>query len=297
MSTIDLTSASGKGTIAVRATAEPGRISTTFVQPGATSGSSGERSEWWSDGCASARPHGEKKIIRTTLMRMLAAVLFTLWLAQSVFAQPTSAPYVRLAEWQVGAAHLAEFRALAGEFAATAARAEPGLLALHVTVEKERPDHLRVFALYADEAAYQAHLQTPHFKMFVADTQSMLGERKRFESVPVRLGAKATMPADPVVRVAELEISPAALAAYVNAVTEEIDESIRVEPGVIAIYAVALKDAPNQLRFLEIYADEAAYRRHIASPHFRKYVAITKDMISARRLLETTPVSLYLRAP
>ena len=96
----------------------------------------------------------------------------------------------------------------------------------------------------------------------------------------------------PFVRVAELEIDPAQLDRYTAAVREEMETSIRVEPGVLAIYAVAEKDHPHQLRFFEMYADEAAYRAHIASPHFRKYVEVTKDMITSRRLLDVTPLQL-----
>jgi quinol monooxygenase YgiN len=96
----------------------------------------------------------------------------------------------------------------------------------------------------------------------------------------------------PLVRIAELEIDPAQLDAYTAAVKEEIETSVRVEPGVLAIYCVAIKDDPLKLRFFELYADEAAYRAHIASPHFRKYVQTTKDMITSRRLIETEPVQL-----
>jgi len=96
----------------------------------------------------------------------------------------------------------------------------------------------------------------------------------------------------PLVRIAELEIDPAQLEKYKAAVREEMEISVRVEPGVLAIYSVALKEDATKLRFFEIYADEAAYRAHIASPHFRKYVEITKDMIRSRKLIETVPVQL-----
>lgn len=96
----------------------------------------------------------------------------------------------------------------------------------------------------------------------------------------------------PFVRIAELEIDPAQLEKYKAAVKEEIEASIRVEPGVLAIYSVALKENSSQLRFFEIYKDEAAYQAHIASPHFRKYVEITKGMIRSRKLLDTVPIQL-----
>ena len=96
----------------------------------------------------------------------------------------------------------------------------------------------------------------------------------------------------PVVRIAELDIDPAQLENYKAEVKEEMETSIRVEPGVLALYAVAEKGKPTMLRFFEMYADEAAYNAHRESPHFRKYVDATKDMIVSRKLIETDPVQL-----
>jgi quinol monooxygenase YgiN len=100
----------------------------------------------------------------------------------------------------------------------------------------------------------------------------------------------------PYVRIAELEIDPAQLEGYTAAVKEEMDTSVRVEAGVLAIYAVAEKDNPDKLRFFEMYADEAAYRAHIESPHFKKYAATTKAMIVSRKLIDTVPVQLSAKA-
>jgi hypothetical protein len=54
-------------------------------------------------------------------------------------------------------------------------------------------------------------------------------------------GAAAEEPHVPFVRIAELEINPAQLESYKAAVKEEMETSVRVEPGVLAIYAVAEK--------------------------------------------------------
>jgi quinol monooxygenase YgiN len=106
-------------------------------------------------------------------------------------------------------------------------------------------------------------------------------------------GAALAAPANaPLVRIAELDIDPAQVAAYQAAVKEEIEASVRVEPGVLAIYAVAEKDNPHRFRFFEIYADDAAYRRHIDSPHFREYAEATKSMIRSKNLIDTVPVML-----
>jgi quinol monooxygenase YgiN len=60
---------------------------------------------------------------------------------------------------------------------------------------------------------------------------------------------------------------------------------------------VAEKEHPNRIHFFEIYASDAAYRSHIASPHFQKYVKTTQPMILSRELLETEPVQLNSKKP
>ena len=104
-----------------------------------------------------------------------------------------------------------------------------------------------------------------------------------------------TSPPGTVVRIAELEIDPAQLEGYKAAVKEEMEAAVRLEPGVLAIYCVAEKGRPSRLRFFEIYANEDAYRSHLQSPHFLKYVTVTMPMIRSRQLIETEPVQLSVK--
>ena len=96
----------------------------------------------------------------------------------------------------------------------------------------------------------------------------------------------------PIVRLAELEIDPIYLDAYNAALKEEIETSLRVEPGVLTLYAVSIKDDPTRIRILETYADADAYNSHIQSPHFLKYKTSTQHMIRALNLIETNPIAL-----
>jgi len=96
----------------------------------------------------------------------------------------------------------------------------------------------------------------------------------------------------PLVRIAELEIDPAQLSAYREALKEEIATSIRVEPGVLTLYAVALMDHPNQVRIFETYQDQAAYESHLQTSHFKKYKNDTQGMVKSLKLIETEPILL-----
>lgn len=104
--------------------------------------------------------------------------------------------------------------------------------------------------------------------------------------------ASVTAPRRPVVRLTELEIDPAQLAPYVAAVREEVATSIRVEPGVLTLYAVQVKGAPWRVRLFEMYADSNAYNAHVASPHFQTYKTGTAAMVRSLVLHETVPVLL-----
>jgi quinol monooxygenase YgiN len=71
-----------------------------------------------------------------------------------------------------------------------------------------------------------------------------------------------------VVRVAKLQIDPGQLESYIPALKEEIEASVRIEPGVLALYAVSEKDKPTNIMVFEIYADENAYRAY-RNAHFK----------------------------
>jgi quinol monooxygenase YgiN len=107
--------------------------------------------------------------------------------------------------------------------------------------------------------------------------------------------AMALPPQEPLVRLAELEIDPARLGGYKAALIEEIAASIRLEPGVLKLYAVSVKDHPNQIRIFEMYRDEASYQAHLSTSHFKRYKQATQHMIKSLTLIETQPVLLGSR--
>ena len=93
-----------------------------------------------------------------------------------------------------------------------------------------------------------------------------------------------------MVRLAKLVIDSTQLENYNALLKEEIEASVRVEPGVLTLYAVAEKNNPTYITILEIYADTVAYKSHILTPHFIKYKNGTKDMVKSLELVETVPL-------
>lgn len=93
-----------------------------------------------------------------------------------------------------------------------------------------------------------------------------------------------------VVRMAELEIDPDQLEIYRLLLTEEIEASVALEPGVLSLNAVSLKDSPHKIRILEVYANQAAYEAHLQTPHFLKYKNGTAGMVKSLTLIDVDPI-------
>lgn len=92
------------------------------------------------------------------------------------------------------------------------------------------------------------------------------------------------------VRLSKITVDPARVTEYNALLKEEIEASMRLEPGVLTLYAVAEKERPEIVTILEIYADEAAYRHHIGTPQFQKYKQGTLDMVQSLELIDTVPL-------
>jgi quinol monooxygenase YgiN len=111
--------------------------------------------------------------------------------------------------------------------------------------------------------------------------------------VPVTLASPDTETSgadDLVVRIAEIEVFPEWLDAYLAAAKTVGAESVAKEPGVVCIFPMRQKENPCSIRIVEIYRSEAAYKTHLQTPHFRTYKEGTPHMIKSLKLVPMTPL-------
>jgi quinol monooxygenase YgiN len=94
------------------------------------------------------------------------------------------------------------------------------------------------------------------------------------------------------VRIAKLVIDSAQLDAYKAALKQHAETAVRLEPGVLLLYAVYEKKNPTHVSVFEIYADEEAYQFHIRQPHFLKYKEAVKGMVKSLELVDVAPIAL-----
>jgi quinol monooxygenase YgiN len=99
-----------------------------------------------------------------------------------------------------------------------------------------------------------------------------------------------------LVRLALIQVDTAQLDRYNEFLKEEIEASIRLEPGVITLYGVAEKENPERVTLFETYGDSSLYKSHLATPHFQKYKNGTLEMVKHLDLIAMQPI-LYVRKP
>lgn len=90
-----------------------------------------------------------------------------------------------------------------------------------------------------------------------------------------------------IVRISEIEVYPEYLDKYLSYAKEVAKKSVENEKDVISIYPMSVINNNTQIRILEIYRNQEAYKNHIASPHFKKYKEGTLHMVKTLNLVDT----------
>lgn len=102
----------------------------------------------------------------------------------------SSVHYLRIAQIEIDPAQLEPYKAALKEGMAAAVKTEPGVLSLRAVYDKDRPAHITVFEVYADEKAYQLHIQTPHFKKYKTTVEKMVRSLVLTDVLPIALEDK-----------------------------------------------------------------------------------------------------------
>ena len=96
---------------------------------------------------------------------------------------------VRLAEIEVVPGKLDEYLKYAAEVGRVSMAKEPGVIALFSMQDKANPDKVYILEVYADQQAYQAHIQTAHFRKYKEGTADMVQSLKLIDTIPLVMAA------------------------------------------------------------------------------------------------------------
>src|SRR3954447_24284576 len=81
---------------------------------------------------------------------------------------------VRLAKIKVDPSQLEKYNTALKEQMTAAVRVEPGVITYYAVADKIDPSSITILEIYADTAAYNSHIQTPHFKKYKETVKDMV---------------------------------------------------------------------------------------------------------------------------
>jgi quinol monooxygenase YgiN len=125
-----------------------------------------------------------------SMATIIALLIFTLLLNPKIVAQGKN-QMVRLAKIKVDPLQLDNYNAALKEQMTTAIRVEPRVLMYYAVAEKSDPANITILEIYADTAAYNSHIATPHFKKYKETVKNMV---MSLELVDVTLIGSAKKP-------------------------------------------------------------------------------------------------------
>ncbi|MGN6615688.1 MAG: putative quinol monooxygenase [Ilyomonas sp.] len=124
------------------------------------------------------------------LVAIVALFVLTLKFDTKLMAQEKN-NMVRLAKIKVDPLQLDKYNTALKEQMTTAILVEPGVLTYYAVADKNDSSNITILEIYADTAAYQSHILTPHFKKYKDTVKDMV---KSLELVDVNLIGFAKKP-------------------------------------------------------------------------------------------------------
>ena len=110
----------------------------------------------------------------------------------------------------------------------------------------------------------------------------MRGERASAQSAPL------------FVNLVELDIVPAELPKYLDAIKENAAASVK-EPGCREFNIIVSSKDPNHVLLFEVYDNAAALDAHRTTDHFKKYQATTANMVAKRDVRAFSSMAMNLK--
>ena len=86
----------------------------------------------------------------------------------------------------------------------------------------------------------------------------------------------------PLVILVELELHPGLTADYAAAIAANATASLRDEPGCRRFDVAHDPEARERVVLFEVYDDDAAFDRHLASPHYAAYRDASQAMVRSQ---------------
>ncbi|AXI82939.1 antibiotic biosynthesis monooxygenase [Xylella taiwanensis] len=111
--------------------------------------------------------------------------------SQTAMAAESNPPIMRIFEFVLAPSDVQPILEAGRKNIEASVRDEPGVLSMYCAVDKDNPTKVYVVEVYRNQTAYQAHVESAHFKAFLEAIKGKVRSRRVIETTPAVLGAKA----------------------------------------------------------------------------------------------------------
>lgn len=216
------------------------------------------------------------------MKKLIAALTLT----ASLSSQAT--PIMNFFELGIGEGQNAAYHQVAQHNIQTSIKNEKGTLAMIALQSQNNPQMGYMLELYADEAAYQTHKNSPQYQYFLQESPKILTDHKQFTPLTPQFWADKTFTPSETMQanLVKVRVKPEYQSEFAQIVKNEMQIAMDKENGVWLMAAGTEKNAPNHWLFFEIYADAKAYEQHRQTPHFQEYLSKTEEMVEEKEMLK-----------
>lgn len=130
------------------------------------------------------------KTFNSSVKFLILTLLIMTFASENSLAQ-NATTYMRIAKITVDSTKLNEYKVALKEQMQSAIKLEKGVLAYTAVHDKNAPTKITIVETYSDVAAYQAHIQTAHFKKYKATVADMVKQLELIDVVPMAIESKS----------------------------------------------------------------------------------------------------------
>jgi quinol monooxygenase YgiN len=227
----------------------------------------------------------------------LAVAALLLPLRGEEAAAQTATSFVNVVDLEITPAAMPKFLAALKEDGAATIK-EPGTLEFVSSVSQKEKNHVFVFEVFNDSAAWDAHQKTPAYAKFIGLTMMMIKSYsiRPFASVAPNKCAATQSQADPppVLNIDEIDVADGQTDKFIAAVKSHAAAAAQ-DPGCREFHVAVSQTKDNHVLLFSAFDDAAALAAHQASDHYKAYQAVTKGIVLKSSTMPLSPVAMLTR--
>jgi quinol monooxygenase YgiN len=234
-------------------------------------------------------------VLPGTAVTLAAAALLLPLCGQEAVAQPAQA-FVNVVDLEISPASMPRFLAALKEDGAATIK-EAGTQEFVSSVGQKDKNHVFIFEVFNDSAAWDAHQKTTTYAKFLGLTMMMIKTYaiRPFSSVALNKSS-APAQADPplLLNLDEIDVVDGQIDKFKDAAKTHAAASVQ-DPGCREFDVVVSQTKNNHVLMLSAFNTDAALAAHQASDHYKAYVAATKGIISMSTALPLSSVAVLTK--